>query len=145
MTWQAAYRHIFPAEFLESLVISPSRWEERLNLGATTQVLTFGEELVGYCSSALQDDSGWGEILAVYVHPDHQRRGHGSVLLAAGLDTLADSGCTRALLWVFERNAAARSFYESRAWELGRPIRLEDIGGTQVTLVRYERLTRSVA
>ena len=141
-SWRSAYRHIFPSDFLDSLVIPPSRWEERLSSGVTVQVIADDDEVLGYCSSALAVDPGWGEILAVYVRPGHQRRGCGSVLLDAGLDALAGVGLSRALLWVFDRNLTARSFYESRGWSLGRPIRLEDIGGIQVTLVKYERMLR---
>ena len=141
-TWRSAYRHIFPSDFLDSFVIHPSRWEERLTRGVTVQVLTVDDEVVGYCSTALADDPGWGEIVAVYVSPGHQRRGCGSVLLDAGVGALSGAGLSKALLWVFDRNLVARSFYESRGWLLGKPIRLEDIGGTQVTLVRYERKLR---
>lgn len=141
-TWRSAYRHIFPSDFLDNLVVPSARWEGRLTRGASVQVLTVDDEVLGYCSTSSSDDPGWGEILAVYVHPGHQRRGFGSLLLDAGLGALSEVGFSKALLWVFERNLAARSFYESRGWLLGRPIRLEDIGGTQVTLVRYERTLR---
>ena len=144
-TWRSAYRHIFPSDFLDSLVIPPSRWHERLTGGVTVQVLIVDDEVAGYCSTALADDPGWGEILAVYVHPGYQRSGFGSILLDAGLDALSGVGLSKALLWVFERNLAARAFYESRDWLLGRSIRLEDIGGIQVTLVKYERTLRDAS
>lgn len=144
-SWRSAYRQIFPSDFLDNLVIPPSKWEERLTRGVIVQVLTVDDEVLGYCSTAPADDPGWGEILAVYVHPGHQRRGFGSVLLDAGLGALSGAGFSKALLWVFDRNLAARSFYESGGWLLGRPIRLENIGGTHVTLVKYERTLRDAS
>ena len=42
------------------------------------------------------------------------------------------SGC-------LEGNTAARAFYERQGWVKGKPIRLETIGGTEITEVRYER------
>jgi GNAT superfamily N-acetyltransferase len=138
-TWQWAYRGVFPSEFLTGLIVPVSRWEDRLMGGVTTHVVTKKAEVVGYSSIAPADDPGWGEVRAIYVHPDHQGRGYGSALLSAGLTSLAALGFRWALLWVIDRNLQGRSFYESRGWTLGRPIRIEDIGGTQVTLVRYER------
>ncbi len=115
------------------------RWEERLAGGVTIEVLTIGDEVVGYCDTARADDPGWGEVRAIYVRPNHQGRGCGSALLDAGMRSLSGAGFSKTLLWVFDRNLSARSFYEGKGWSLGRRIRLEDIGGTQVTLVRYEK------
>lgn len=52
---------------------------------------------------------GWIEHL--YVHPDHQGRGHGPALLARAL---ADGSERR--LWTFQKNLRARGFYESRGF-----------------------------
>ena len=116
-----------------------SGWEGRLAGGVTIDVLTVGDEVVGYCSTAPADDPGWGEVRAIYVHPRFQGRGYGSALLEAGIRSISGAGFSEALLWVFDRNLSARSFYERKGWSLGRPIRLEDIGGIQVTLVKYEK------
>jgi CTP:molybdopterin cytidylyltransferase MocA len=59
-------------------------------------------------------------------------------LLDAGAATLRDEGFDRGLLWVLEANTRARRFYERQGWRVGKPIRVEDIGGNQVTEVRYE-------
>lgn len=47
----------------------------------------------------------------LYVLPAHQGRGLGSVLLA-----LAQEGCRELDLWTFQRNEAARHFYEHRGF-----------------------------
>ena len=79
-------------------------------------------------------------MYAIYVHPSQWGEGHGTELLSAAERALSGMGFERALLWVLEQNHQAREFYERRGWVLGRPIKLEEIGGTQVTEVRYQRV-----
>ncbi len=133
--WQATYRDIFPSEFLTGLQYPQQYWDRHLDgLLVAESEGTIG----GYCSYGQADDEGWGEIRAIYVDPVVQRRGQGSALMRRAQEKLAFSGHSRALLWVIDRNRQARDFYERQGWSLGVPIRLEDIGGVQVTLVRYQ-------
>jgi len=135
-SWRKAYGQIFPAEFLDSLAYPSQYWDRHLD---GLVVAVNDGRVVGYCSHAAADDEGWGEIRAIYVHPRHQGQGHGSRLLASGISGLRERGFGRALLWVIDGNSQARRFYEVRGFAVGSPFRIEDIGGTQVTLVRYER------
>jgi len=134
-SWREAYKGIFPDEFLFSLDYPAQYWDRHLE---GLVVAAEGSQLLGYCSHAPADDEGWGEIRAIYVHPDHQGKGIGSRLLAKGLSGLRERGFGRALLWVIDSNHQARGFYEASGFVVGAPFRLEDIGGTQVTLLRYE-------
>jgi len=136
--WQTAYRGLFSDDFLDDLDLEARRrwWRARLEDGGRVPVI--GDPAVGFCFVGDADDEGWGEVYAIYVHPDRWRQGLGVLLLSAGSDLLCDMGHTKALLWVLRDNHRARRFYESQGWELGRPIRVEEIGGAQVTEVRYE-------
>lgn len=138
-TWQQAYRGIFPDEFLASLDRRRREkwWRRFIEEGARVHVVG-GDHAVGFCHAGKSDEDGWGEIFSVYVHPDHWGLGLGRELLLAGQQTIADESFPRALLWVLEGNERGRAFYERQGWSLGKPIRIEDIGGTQVTEVRYE-------
>lgn len=137
-TWRKAYEDILPTSFLEGLERDSRAgfWRRRLIAGARVNVV--GEPVVGFCYAGHSGDEGWGEVFAIYVHPARWGEGLGFELWAAGKRQLRDSGYDRALLWVLRDNVRARRFYERQGWQIGKPIRVEEIGGVQVTEVRYE-------
>ena len=140
--WQVAYEGVFSRDFLGSLdlEVRTGWWEALLLRGdRVTFVADADEGVVGFSLIGPSDDAGWGEIFAIYVDPAHWGRGIGWELLAASELQLAEDGFERALLWVLEGNNQARAFYERQGWVKGKPIRLETIGGTEITEVRYER------
>lgn len=138
-SWQAAYRHILPAEFLDSLDVAQRAvfWKESLGEGAQVLVAV-DDQVIGFCHAGESSDQGWGEIYSIYVDPDHWGRGVGGELLAAGQKRLETFGFNEALLWVLEDNQSARRFYEAKGWELSKRFQILEIGGTPVTEVRYE-------
>lgn len=140
VSWQVGYAEIFPSDFLASLDRSRrvSWWRDFMEAGRVVHVAVVDDQVVGFCHADESDDGGWGEVHAIYVHPEHWGQGHGHRLMLAGEDWLRQLGFERALLWVLEDNERGRSFYERQGWKRGRPYRLEDIGGTQVGEVRYE-------
>lgn len=146
-SWQHAYQDEFSAGFLESLDIDRREgwFESQIDRGGGFLVAEADGRPIGFCFFGKSSDEGWGEVFAIYVHPDRWGQGHGSRLLAAAEVFLVDGGFDRALLWVLDTNRAARAFYEERGWVLGKPIRLEEIGGRQVTEVRYERSLREAS
>jgi GNAT superfamily N-acetyltransferase len=138
-SWQHAYRGVLPDEFLDSLSRERrERWWRRF-IADGAQVHVVGDDrVVGFCHAGMSDEAGWGEVFAIYVHPRHWGLGLGRELLTAGQKTITEIGFSLALLWVLKDNRRGRSFYERQGWELGKPFRVEEIGGTQVTEVRYE-------
>lgn len=145
-SWQTAYVGILPAAFLDELDREGREgwFRDRIPRGG---MYVSGEEdhLVGYCWVGPSDAAGWGEVYAVYVHPASWGRGHGRALMTIAEEELMQRGFHQTLLWVLEGNRRARAFYESQGWARGRPIRLEEIGGVQVTEIRYEKRLRSGA
>lgn len=141
-SWQMAYRGLIDQAFLDSMDIE-SRVESwnRILRQHRGRVLV-GEEggvIVGFCVVGPATDDDWGEVYSIYADPDHWGEGLGRDLLAAGERALVDDGHQRALLWVLDGNHRARAFYERQGWTLGKPIRIESIGGADVNEVRYEK------
>ena len=144
-TWRTAYSGIVPADHLAGLSYEAreSRWNDifAANQPATsTFVAETGEgEIVGFASGGPErqgDPTYFGEVYAVYVLQDHQRRGVGRHLTVAVIGRLRRDGFASMLLWVLEDNAPARRFYESMGGEpVGR--RITTIGGADLTELSY--------
>lgn len=139
-TWRVAYAVLLPGEFLASLDRDRRErwWRQFLERGGVAHVAETEDRLIGFCSPGASEDEGWGEIFSIYVLSEHWGEGHGTRLMEAGESTLRGLGFTRALLWVLRDNLSARRFYENRGWRLGRPFRVEEIGGVQLEELRYE-------
>ena len=70
-----------------------------------------GDELLGYHWTKVHAD-GVGEVYVLGVGPAGQGMRLGGALLVAGLGWLAARGCTEAMLYVDDTNAAAMSLYQ---------------------------------
>lgn len=71
-----------------------------------------------------------GNVWALFVHPDHERRGHGRTLHDTMVDWLRAQGIRR--IWLTtEPGTRAQSFYEAAGWQL--------VGPTDHGELRYER------
>jgi ribosomal protein S18 acetylase RimI-like enzyme len=124
-TWQSAYAGIVPAGTLAAL---DDQYDERVDrmrrrwseAGApfTTVVATLRAGPVGFASyGPYRRESGDldpadGEVLALYVHPDHQGQGAGRALLDNAVAALRAAGRPDIRLWVLEENHPSRTFYE---------------------------------
>ena len=89
-------------------------------------------QLVGYVAVGPAEDedatASDGEILALTVVPAEQRMGHGSRLLAAGVQTLVDAGFSFARMWTFDGDAALHTFLSAAGWEPDGARRELDMG-----------------
>ena len=73
--------------------------------------LIVGEEMVAFASYFLAGVTGEMKIDKLYVHPRHQRRGHGGTLITH-IDRVARSrGCERLALAVNKNNRSAIAAY----------------------------------
>ena len=134
-----------PADYLANLSdeVWEARWDEYLLPGrfaSTTFVAeTRGGKIIGFVSGGperLGDPAYRGEIYAVYLLQDHQRRGVGKRLFTAIVQQLRHDGFASMMLWVLEDNAPARRFYESMG---GEPdgCRTITFGGADLTELSY--------
>lgn len=135
-TWRTAYSDLLPAEVLDvpeeqvaavwlrGIEVPPSDRHRLL-------VAMDAHELVGLAASEPVDDTTV-ELTALLVEPRWGRRGHGSRLLSASVDSWRRDGATHARTWAWERDEATRSFLQSSGWEPDGVARALDTGQRQV-------------
>lgn len=58
------------------------------------------------------------ELICIHSLPDGWRRGYGSVMIDHVLSEIREQGYEEVILWVFEQNHRARSFYEKHGFTL---------------------------
>lgn len=151
-TWRTAYADLLPddalalpeeqvaALWLRAVEVPPSPRHRLL-------VAMERDELVGFAALAPAEDDDLdgetaGELTALLVEPRWGRRGHGSRLLAAAVDTWRPEGVLTAVVWAWERDAATRSFLTSAGWAPDGAVRGLDTGAR---VQRQLRLHTSLA
>jgi len=147
--WQVAYAGILPADFLAGL-----RWETRYEFwhielvspsidGSSIWVLVDGTQVLGFASVGPARDAdrqradAW-ELYAIYLAHDRWGQGWGRVLADAAFDGLP-ALASDVSVWVLDGNDVARRFYERLGFTLDGQMRLDSIGGRDVTEIRYLR------
>jgi len=164
-SWQAAYRGIVPDPVLDGFdpVGETVTWRERLAGPAAAWMWVASivkpfeppgleplepvrplapPRLAGYVAAGPgrhAGEEGLGEVWAIYVDPEAQRRGVGRALMAAAVHGLAVQGFNEAVLWVFEANVSARAFYERLGWAPDGAAKPFAIGGVAPIELRYRR------
>jgi GNAT superfamily N-acetyltransferase len=149
--WRAAYRGILSDEYLDAIRSDDrlERLEERLGApdpGAVFIAVSTGGAVGAYGGvSAVRDAADehpvlpTGEFAALYADTASRGTGAGHAVHEAGVGHLAEQGFKHAILWVFEKNAPSRRFYEARGWTCDEVTKEGLIGGARFTEVRYSR------
>jgi ribosomal protein S18 acetylase RimI-like enzyme len=94
--------------------VSFSEIRERLNSGTAYVALHEGQSAAGFVLARKVGDAVWVDMLAVDAKARH--RGYGSLLLSRAELYGSRAGCSAAHLFVDDRNASARRFYEKRGY-----------------------------
>ena len=119
-------------------------WSRRLNAlesGGAVLVVADSEAgraegfaFLGPCSATE------GEVYAIYVDPRRWRgRPRNRVAGRRPSARWRTGGFGQAILWVLEGNERGRSFYETQGWRPDGALKIEEIGGVQVTELRYRK------
>lgn len=97
----------FARSWRESLAAPPEGVHRLLVACAGAQVV--GLAAIG---PAQDPDAGpaAGEVTVLAVHPDARHQGHGSRLLNAGVDLLAEAGAESVTLWLLADDESTRAF-----------------------------------
>lgn len=131
-SWHTFYRGLMPDAKLDAFTLEAreAAWREILagESRSRTTVLE-REHVVAFASvGPSRHLEGWGEIWALYAHPDAVGTGAGRALCEEGLSHLAERGFSRIMLWVLEGNVRAIRFYEAAGFHLdGGTMAPEDL------------------
>ena len=118
LSWKSAYKGIVPQEYLDELACDfwLSSFQNWLNNNILTAQLIYENEMplgcIAYGKARDVKFTDWGEIVSIYLLPDHFRKGYGQKLLKAALIDMKRKGYKNCYLWVLKENAPARDFYE---------------------------------
>lgn len=124
-SWQAAYRHLLPAEWLASMSIDDRRvkWEAIIGDGqSNVRVALDGGVVVGFASSGRSRDPDAApnthELYSLYVHPTAWSAGHGWALWRAVRGLAERNHAERCTLWAIVGNQRGTAFYERLGFAL---------------------------
>ncbi len=144
-SWKTTYRGIVPQRYLDEMEILPRAEFWRKHIEASDSRVCVAEtngKVTGFISGGplrepLSDFDGEsvGEIAAIYIVFEAQRRGCGRAMTQRLAEDLLQDGLKSAVVWVLERNPAC-GFYARLGGELiGR--KTIAIGGTDLVEVAY--------
>ncbi len=142
-SWKSAYKGIVPQDYLDN--IDEKRWSGFLSAELSRLWLASdGERIVGtstYSPARDKKFGGWGEIISIYLLPQYARRGIGTKLLKASMDSLFLMRYKKIYLWVLEENYTARDFYTKSGFYPNGDTREIVIGGKRLAEIRliYEK------
>jgi GNAT superfamily N-acetyltransferase len=145
--WRAAYPGIVPARNLRTLPITGWRHDIRAGLRAPeadsfTRIAELDGQMAGYCYVAAPgrgepEGSPVAEVVAIYVAPAMWRRGVGQQLMARAASEAKRLAYEELVVWTFEKNMRALSFYAAEGFELDGERRPHEATG--VTTARLRR------
>lgn len=90
--------------------------------------LMVGGEMAGFASYFLTGAAGEMKIDKLYVHPRHQRRGYGGMMLEHIGDAARARGCSQLVLAVNKNNRSAIAAYLRHGFHIADAV-VKDIGG----------------
>jgi GNAT superfamily N-acetyltransferase len=145
-SWKVAYRTLMPQEYLDQL--RPEDRAAHYDFATVdpakphTIVAAEGDSILGFATtmpSRSEDLSGYGELVALYVDPEHWGRGIGLALVQAARAHLVEAGFREAMLWVLVGNVRAERFYENDKWIADGTRQTEVVWGISLDGLRYTR------
>lgn len=152
--WRQQYAGVLPPEALPGPDAAAAAWQESLARpgDARNRVLVALERnrVVGFAITCPagdpdSDPASDAELMEFTVDPDERRRGHGSRLLQAAVDTMRADRFQRAVLWVGSTADELRTFLEGAGWAPDGAHRELDATVPGSATVRQVRLHTALA
>jgi GNAT superfamily N-acetyltransferase len=149
-TWRSGYASILPAPVLEALSTetAAAAWSTAVTappsprhhvLVAQEQQWRVGFVALGPADDLEAEDPEPASTVALgplLVEPRWGRRGHGSRLLAAAVDSARADAMNRAVIWIPEGDTASREFLLSAGWAPDGLARALDTGAGELREIR---------
>ncbi len=143
-SWRTTYRGIVPDAYLDAIDVD--EWSERQRRymaeapdDAVSLVAEVEGQVVGWAVGGPNREPELdhaGELYAVYLLPEHQRKGIGLKLTMAIARWLMDTGVESMAVWVLADNHTARRFYEALGAEYCQEREVK-VGGADLAEVAY--------
>ncbi len=138
-SWKAAYSGIAPQRYLDELTVG--NCAAVLENSPLSNVLLEDKGVfvaTGAYGKARDGKYGdYGEIVSVYVLPEHFGKGYGTVLFDFMTGKLRSMGMNKICLWVLEENSRARRFYEKMGFVPNGDKITEEIGNKELSVICY--------
>ncbi len=144
-SWQTTYRGIIPDSYLDSMQTT-DRIEFLIQMFIDPDNPAFcyvaeqpRGKLVAFASAGPvrgNENVYQGELYAIYLLKEAQRKGLGANLFKHVARKLLDDGLESMIVWVLEKNRGGRAFYEAMGGHLCSRKQIE-IGGTSLWEVSY--------
>jgi ribosomal protein S18 acetylase RimI-like enzyme len=145
-TWRTAYRGQVSDAVLDSQSVErrAAFWRERLTQAKGSVFVAENGDVIGFCDLVPSRDRDAsqlvGEIVAIYVHFQHWRRGAGRALCDCALAEARRRGYEVVTLWSLASNSSARRFYEAMGFSLDGATKTEKASdGSELHEVRFRR------
>jgi GNAT superfamily N-acetyltransferase len=146
-SWQAAYRSLLPADYLDNLHPEDRArqydFASRDPLKPQTIVACEDGLILGFATTMPSRESDLkehGELCALYVDPHRWGRGLGVALVSAARANLFEQSFRNAVLWILSGNIRAHRFYQRDGWAPDGVRKTDSIWGVAVDEVRYQRV-----
>ena len=141
-SWEAAYADIMPAETIaQKNAGRPVMWKLTLTGEHHNYIALYGDTAIGLmgihpCRD--EDLPNAGEVGAIYLHPDHFRKGYGREMIEFAEKSLKQQGFSTVVIWVLEKNEGARRFYEKCGYQFDGTKQESQIG-KPLFKIRYRK------
>ena len=150
-TWRTAYRSIFPPEFLKNLSYEEKelRWRERFENSERKIFIYIAEDvskgIIGFCTGSLEQSDHTlkipgigkyiGELIAIYILKEYQRKHIGITLVKMTVERLLESNINSMIVWVLKDSPTCK-FYEIFGGKYVGEKMLE-YGGSEYITIAY--------
>ncbi|WP_161569566.1 GNAT family N-acetyltransferase [Veronia nyctiphanis] len=143
-SWYATYRGLVCDNFLDNFTATSriAPWQQILGESDSVFIAVEDNQAIGFAHySATRDaDSNsntTAELTSIYIHPEHYRKGVGSLLINAVENALKGEDFSAVTLWALKGNDGAHQFYLHAGFEPdGSESYLERI---KATAIRYQK------